>query len=246
VFVEIEADCPDIAQLQGALLPHVLAGIPRTPTEHAVAFADECRVPKCCWHVPNSLTYPDDQERLKSGRLIAQIALAKPAVRSGDCRDANDEYQAVPAAPSAAKLGWEADLMPAGATRSKLLYPPTMYETALAELRLLWRDGNHYVGRDDISRWSEDSGLSPSSIFDRFAVELASDFWVGFLGWEFADGAANALHGALLKFATSTEDFRWPESFEEFYLLFDHSEMNGPRDRQLIREFLQKHKALLG
>ena len=111
MFVETEADCPNIAQLQGALLPHVLAGIPRTPTEHAVAFADECRVPKCCWHVPNSLTYPDDQERLKSGRLIAQIALAKPAVRSGDCRDANDEYQAVPAAPSAAKLGWLAAVL---------------------------------------------------------------------------------------------------------------------------------------
>lgn len=132
------------------------------------------------------------------------------------------------------------------ARRSRLLYPPTMYETALAELRARWRDGNHYVGRDDISRWSEQSGLSPSSIFDRLAVELASDFWVGFLGWEFADGAANALHGALLEFATSTDDFRWPKNFEEFYLSFDHSEMNGPRDRELIREFLQKHKTLMG
>ena len=132
------------------------------------------------------------------------------------------------------------------ARRRRLLYPPIMYETALAELRARWRDGNQYVCRDDISRWSRQSGLSPSSIFDRLAIELASDFWVGFLGWEFADGAANALHGALLDFATNTDDFRWPKNFEEFYRSFDHSEMHGPRDRELIRDFLQKQKTLNG
>ena len=121
-----------------------------------------------------------------------------------------------------------------------------MYETALAELRARWREGNHYVGKDDINRWSELSGLSATKVFDRLAVDLSSDFFIGFLGWNFADGAANALYGALMEFVGSDESFVWPDEFDEFYRAFDHSEMEGPKDRELIREFLSKHKLLTG
>tara|TARA_B100000678_G_scaffold220654_1_gene187978 strand:+ start:57 stop:422 length:366 start_codon:yes stop_codon:yes gene_type:complete len=121
-----------------------------------------------------------------------------------------------------------------------------MYATALDELRSRWREGHYYVGSDDIVAWSEKAGLPMPKVFDELAVELSSDFWVGFLGWEFVDGVANALHSALLEFVTSDENFKWPDTFEEFYLAFDHSEMEGPRDRELIRAFLSKHKTLTG
>lgn len=119
-----------------------------------------------------------------------------------------------------------------------------MYETALAELRARWRDGNPHVGKDDIYRWSELSGLSGTQVLDRLAIELSSDFFVGFLGWDFADGVANALNDALMELMASDQDFVWPDTFFEFYCAFDHSEMEGPRDRELIREFLQKHRTL--
>lgn len=118
-----------------------------------------------------------------------------------------------------------------------------MYETALAEMWARWRKGTFYVGKDDIVRWSETSGLSASKVFHRLAVELSSDFFVGFLGWDFTNGAANELNGTMLQF-TSETDFVWPDAFFEFYCAFDHSEMEGPRDRELIREFLQKHRTL--
>ena len=121
-----------------------------------------------------------------------------------------------------------------------------MYATILEELRIRWRDGHQYVGKDDLAVWSEKAGLEASKLFDRLAIELSSDFWVGFLGWEFVDGVANALHGALLEYVTTDENFEWPGVFEEFYLAFDHGEMEGPRDRELIRAFLSKHKTLAG
>ncbi|MGB5779562.1 MAG: hypothetical protein WBH10_10845 [Allopontixanthobacter sediminis] len=116
----------------------------------------------------------------------------------------------------------------------------------MAELRARWRDGNHYVGKDDINRWSELSGLSVTKVFDRLAIELSSDFFVGFLGWSFAAGAANALNGALMEVVASDENFVWPDAFDEFYRAFDASELEGPKDRELIREFLSKHKPLTG
>jgi hypothetical protein len=118
-----------------------------------------------------------------------------------------------------------------------------MYESTLAELRARWRDGNHYIGPDDIARWSDASGLSATRTFDVLAVELASDFFTGFLGWEFADSVANALYGALLESGERTE---WPDIFFEFYCAFDHSERHGPTDRELIRPFLRKHKSVSG
>tara|TARA_R110000796_G_scaffold14011_19_gene45677 strand:- start:27866 stop:28105 length:240 start_codon:yes stop_codon:yes gene_type:complete len=78
------------------------------------------------------------------------------------------------------------------------------------------------------------------------AVELSCDFFVGFLGWDFADGIANALNGALLELAGSDNELVWPDAFFEFYCAFDHSEMEGPRGREIIRDFLQKHTTLTG
>lgn len=118
-----------------------------------------------------------------------------------------------------------------------------MYESTLAELRARWRDGNRYIGPDDITRWSEVDGLSVTKAFDLLAVELASDFFTGFLGWEFADGVANALYGALLE---NGERIEWPDTFFEFYCAFDHSERHGPTDRELIRPFLRKYRSLNG
>jgi hypothetical protein len=118
-----------------------------------------------------------------------------------------------------------------------------MYQSVLNELRVRWREGQHHIGQDDITRWSAEAKLSPSKFFDELAVELASDFFVGFLGWEFCDGVANSLFGALLEFQ---EGFEWPDTFDEFYCAFDNSEWEGPRDRELIRSFLEKHKTLRG
>lgn len=120
-----------------------------------------------------------------------------------------------------------------------------MYAIALAELRERWRNGNHYIGKDDIRRWSELSCLSETRVIDCLAIELSSDFFVGFLGWDFTNGAANALYGALLELVNGDQDFVWPDTFFEFYCAFDHSEMEGPRDRELIREFIQKHKTIV-
>ncbi|GGD64394.1 hypothetical protein GCM10011411_25900 [Aurantiacibacter arachoides] len=120
-----------------------------------------------------------------------------------------------------------------------------MYAVALDELRARWRDGNHFVGKDDIVRWSELSGLSVTDVLDKLAVELASDFFVGFLGWEFVDNAANALFAALIDLS-GDEKLEWPTDFDEFYLAFDYSEMRGPKDRELIRAFLAKHSQLTG
>lgn len=125
-------------------------------------------------------------------------------------------------------------------------YRSWVYATALAELRARWREGNHHIGKDDIARWSELSGLSVKQVFDALAVELSCDFWVGFLGYDFVHGAANALYWALLKCSEGDETFAWPDSFWEFFLAFDRSEMEGPRDKELIREFLQKHRTLFG
>jgi hypothetical protein len=122
-------------------------------------------------------------------------------------------------------------------------YDCIMYESILAELRSRWRDGNHFIGQDDIAKWSAADGRSATALFDLLAVELASDFFTGFLGWEFADGVANALWGALLE---AIENIEWPETFNEFYLAFDHSERHGPTDRDLIRPFLQKRKCVIG
>jgi len=119
-----------------------------------------------------------------------------------------------------------------------------MYETALDQLRLRWREGNHYIGKDDVAAWSKNAELSATKVFDQLAIELSSDFWVGFLGWDFVDGVANALYGALLEFVGAEADFKWPDAFDEFYQAFDHSEIQGPRDRELIRTFLSKHKNL--
>ena len=128
-----------------------------------------------------------------------------------------------------------------------------MYETALNELRERWREGHHNVAKEDILRWSASSGLSVSSVFDRLAIELSSDFFVGFLGWEFVDLVANRLYGVMFDFADSDPDFIndkneivLPSACFEFYCAFDHSEFEGPRDRELIREFLQKHWTLVG
>ena len=118
-----------------------------------------------------------------------------------------------------------------------------MYQSVLNELRVRWRDGHHYIDKDDITRWSTEASILPPNLFDKLAVELASDFFVGFLGWEFCDGVANALHQALLEFPEGCE---WPDTFFEFYCAFDHSEMEGPRDRELIRDFLKQHRTLHG
>jgi hypothetical protein len=118
-----------------------------------------------------------------------------------------------------------------------------MYESILAELRKRWRDGNYHIGREDIGRWSGGDELGATKVFDFLAVELASDFYTGFLGWEFTDGVANALWWALLEIS---ENIEWPDTFNEFYLAFDHSERHGPMDRELIRPFLQTHKTLTG
>ena len=119
----------------------------------------------------------------------------------------------------------------------------SMYESILAELRSRWRDGNRYIGQDDILRWSAADGRSPTKIFDLSAIELASDFFTGFLGWEFADGVANALWGTILELS---EKIEWPDTFNEFYIAFDDSEWDGTTDRELIRPFLQKHRCLAG
>lgn len=118
-----------------------------------------------------------------------------------------------------------------------------MYQSVLNELRVRWREAYHYIGQGDIIRWSTEANLPPTKLLDELAVELASDFFVGFLGWEFCDGVANALFGALLEFQ---EDFEWPNTFFQFYCAFDTSETEGPRDRELIRSFLKQHKTLTG
>ena len=119
-----------------------------------------------------------------------------------------------------------------------------MYQAVLNEFRERWRDADHDVGKDDVVRWANDANLTPSKIFDELAVELASDFFVGFLGWPFCDGVTNALFDALLQF--KEEECPWPNTFFEFYLAFDHSEIEGPQDRELIRSFLGQHKTLFG
>ena len=112
-----------------------------------------------------------------------------------------------------------------------------MYQSVLNELRERWRDGDHYVDEKDVVRWANEAKLTPSEFLDKLAVELASDFFVGFLGWEFCDGVANALFPTAMTLS---------ETFFEFYLAFDHSEIEGPRDRELIRSFLGQHKTLTG
>lgn len=118
-----------------------------------------------------------------------------------------------------------------------------MYQSVLTELLIRWREGNYHISPDDITRWATEAKLRPTNFFDKLAVELACDFFVGLLGWEFCDGVANALFGALLEFG---EGFEWPDTFFEFYCAFDHSEMEGPRDRELIRSFLKQHGTLIG
>ncbi|UYY57556.1 hypothetical protein [Sphingomonas sp. S2-65] len=116
-----------------------------------------------------------------------------------------------------------------------------MYDSALAELRVRWRSGDRLVSDDDIGRWSNISGLPAEKVFDLLSVELAEDFFTGFLGWEFADSVANALYGVLLDIS---DDVEWPNTFFEFYIAFDHSERHEPRTRELIRPFLGKHRTL--
>ena len=123
---------------------------------------------------------------------------------------------------------------------------PDNYNKVLDELRVNWRETNHNIEKGDILRWSKESDLTPSSFMDEFAIELSGDFFVGFLGWEFCDGVANALHGALLDLSSSDKEFPWAEVYWEFYLAFDHSEMEGPRDRELIREFLTQYRSIWG
>ena len=118
-----------------------------------------------------------------------------------------------------------------------------MYRSVLNELRLRWREADHYIGQDDITRWSIEAKLPPTKFFDELAVELASDFFAGFLGWEFCDVVANALFRALVEFGDGCEG---PDTSFEFYWAFDHSEMEGPRDHELIRNFLEQHKTLTG
>lgn len=119
-----------------------------------------------------------------------------------------------------------------------------MYQSVLNELRERRRVANYYVSKEDVVRWASEANLTPSQVFDELAVELASDFFVGFLAYEFCDGVANDLFHALLQFPE--EDCPWPNRFFEFYLAFDRSEMEGQQDRELIRSFLSQHKALTG
>jgi hypothetical protein len=114
-----------------------------------------------------------------------------------------------------------------------------MYDRALAELRARWRRGDRLVSIDDIGRWSNISGLAADKVLDRLSIELAEDFFAGFLGWEFADSVANALYAVLLDIS---EDIEWPNTFFNFYIAFDHSERHEPQNGELIRPFLEKHR----
>ena len=126
-----------------------------------------------------------------------------------------------------------------------------MFQMVLAELQNRYRaqaryEGSLIVTRDDIIRWSKQSGLSVRQLFDDLAIELAGDFWIGLLGYDFAVSAANALDAALMDVSNGDESFLWPEPFEEFRRAFDHSESVGVTGRELIREFLEKHRTLDG
>lgn len=106
-----------------------------------------------------------------------------------------------------------------------------MYDEALRDLRNLHRGGVSTTGwagtvrKEDVVRWSEVSGLGLTETFDNIGIEMALDFALGILTWQFCDMTANALFGVLVEMANDgVADFDEPKHFWEFYLAFDHSE----------------------
>lgn len=123
-----------------------------------------------------------------------------------------------------------------------------LYPTILEELRVRRREGafaeKFHIEDAEVTQWASLAGCSVTDFLDQFAIEIAADFFVGFLSWEFADRIANDLHAVMLDLSGKNPEFRWPDECWEFYLAFDHSEIEGSQDRELIRDFLKKHKYL--
>ena len=121
-----------------------------------------------------------------------------------------------------------------------------VYEEALNELRRSNRDGGWSTDKPDLLRWADHNGLTVCELLDELAIELACDFFVGFLGWEFVDWVANDLRSLLFELTEEELSGAWPETFWEFFLVFDHSELEGPKDRELVRDFLEGRVVLTG
>ena len=106
-----------------------------------------------------------------------------------------------------------------------------MYDEAFRDLRNLFRGGVSATGwagtvrKEDVARWAEVSGISLTQAFDHIGIELARDYAVGILTWEFCDAAANALFGVLTELhLDNAVDVDEPKQFWKFYLAFDYSE----------------------
>lgn len=119
-----------------------------------------------------------------------------------------------------------------------------LYDPVLGELRARWRNGTPFISKDDLVRWSESSGLSVLDFLDTLAVELSIDFWISVLTYDFVCLTANNLNWAWIDLTADTSGLEWPDTFGEFYWAFDHSDSIGTKDREIIREFLQKHRTL--
>ncbi|MBH5322169.1 hypothetical protein [Aurantiacibacter sediminis] len=115
-------------------------------------------------------------------------------------------------------------------------FPATpAYRAALGDLLALYREGGFSPRPEDIKAWAKAGDLSVEATFAVVARELALDYAMQILSWEFCDWAANKLWSTLCTMRFDDEALEG-FVFEEFYNCFDASEMcaEGERDAKAL------------
>jgi hypothetical protein len=116
------------------------------------------------------------------------------------------------------------------------------YRAALIDLIGLYSAGGMYPGPAYIASWSDTGGKARGATLDTIAHELATDYALGVLSWNFCDWAINNLNG--LRFGIMDEDGDegiFSRDFNQVYEAFDASEWVEPavRDAKALKHITE-------
>lgn len=103
----------------------------------------------------------------------------------------------------------------------------SIYPMALGHLLVARRNGGR-TQPGQFECWCKD-GQSVAQVIDHVGLELALDFALGSLTWEFCDWAANFINAErTFAFGRTGEQEIFSGDFDEIYQVFDASELEKP------------------
>lgn len=125
-------------------------------------------------------------------------------------------------------------------------------DDVIGRLRLVYADWQRFqparIDNQDITNWSEATGLSRSALYDAIALKLALGFQRRTVEFAFCDQVVNDLHAVI-----SVRNEARPELFWSVFLAFDAGEFYRDDDRSIdpveaftrpqIAAILRKHSA---